>query len=65
MIRRITIAETAPNTLQLQALICCQNPSLNPGQLTAAIEKEIPQYRPDFAKICRVEIFDTNETIFR
>ena len=65
MIRRITVAEADPNTLQLQALICCQNPSLNPGQLTAAIEKEIPQYRPDFARICRMEIFDTNETIFR
>lgn len=65
MIRRITVVEADPNTLQLQALICCQNPSLNPGQLTAAIEKEIPQYRPDFARICRMEIFDTNETIFR
>ena len=65
MIRRITVKESDPNTLLLQALICCQNPSLNPGQLTAAIEKEIPQYRPDFATICRMEIFDCNETIFR
>ena len=65
MIRRISVTEQDSNTLQLQALICCQNPSLNPGQLTAAIEKEIPQYRPDFATICRMEIFDCNETIFR
>ena len=65
MIRRITVAEQDPNTLVLCSLICCQNPALNPGQLTAAIEKEIPQYRPDFAKIRRLEVFDTNETIFR
>ena len=65
MIRRIDVTAQDPNTLLLQALICCQNPSLNPGQLTAAIEKEIPQYLPDFSKICRTEIFDCNETIFR
>ena len=65
MIRRISVSEQDLNTLQLQALICCQNPSLNPGQLTAAIEKEIPAYSPDFARVCRQEIFDTDETIFR
>ena len=65
MIRRITVTEADPGTLVLQALICCQNPALNPGQLTAAIEKELPQYRPDFARICRQEVFDCNETIFR
>ena len=65
MIRKITVTAQDSNTLVLQALICCQNPALNPGQLTAAIEKEIPQFRPDFAKIRRLEVFDTNETIFR
>ena len=65
MIRRIAVKDSDPNTLLLQALICCQNPSLNPGQLTAAIEKELPQFQPDFSKICRQEVFDANETIFR
>ena len=65
MIRKISVTAQDDNTLVLQALICCQNPALNPGQLTAAIEKEIPQFRPDFAKIRRLEVFDTNETIFR
>ena len=65
MIRRIAVKESDPNTLLLQALICCQNPSLNPAQFTSANEKEIPAYRPDFAKIRRLEVFDANETIFR
>ena len=65
MIRRIDVTAEDPNTLVLRALICCQNPALNPGQLTGAIEKETHQFRPDFARIRRLEVFDTNETIFR
>ena len=65
MIRKLDVTAPDSNTLVLQALICCQNPALNPGQLCAAIEKELPQCRPDFAKVCRLEIYDTNETIFR
>ena len=65
MIRRLAVHMQDSNTLILQALICCQNPALNPGQLTAAIEKELPAFQPDFAKICRLEVFDNNETIFR
>ena len=65
MIRRISIAQTDDHTLTLTALICCQNPALNPSQLVAAIERELSQYRPDFARICRLEIFDNNGTIFR
>ena len=65
MIRRLAVHTQDSNTLILQALICCQNPALNPGQLTAAIEKELPAFRPDFAKICRLEVFDNIETIFR
>ena len=65
MIRRLAVRAQDSNTLILQALICCQNPALNPGQLTAAIEKELPAFRPDFTKICRLEVFDNNETIFR
>ena len=65
MIRKIAVTSQDSNTLVLQALICCQNPTLNPGQLIAAIEKELPAYRPDFAKIRRLEVFDSNETIFR
>ena len=65
MIREMTVTAQDSCTLVLQALICCQNPALNPSQLTAAIEKEIPQDRPDFSKIRRLEVFDTNKTIFR
>ena len=65
MIRRLSVVRTDPHTLRLHARICCQNPALNPSQLTAAIEKYMPGFMPDFSKCCRVEIYDGNELTFR
>lgn len=64
MIRRLNVLEQ-PNRLELEALICCQNPSLNPAQLAHAVSCCLPQYKPDFVRCARAEIFDDKETIFR
>ena len=65
MIRQMEVMVSEPGVLHLRTRICCQNPTLNPAQLVAAIEKYLPQYSPDFSKSSRVEIYDTNEVIFR
>ena len=65
MIKHIDVAALNDNALQLNALICCQNPSLNPTQLVAAIERYLPQWKPDHAVCCRTEIYDVNREIFR
>ena len=65
MIRELTIAESNPRELTLTALICCQNPTLNPALLVHAIGKYAPELTPDFSRICRKGIFDTNNEIFR
>ena len=65
MIRRLSISAADENTLQLKALVCCQNPTLNPMQLSAAIEKYLPQHKADFVRCRRVEVYDMNETVFR
>lgn len=65
MIRQIDVTSQDDDTLILHTLICCQSPALNPGLLCAAIEKELPQYRPNFSKVRRLELFDANKTIFR
>lgn len=65
MIRRVGLERTDGNTLKLGARVCCQNPTLNPMQLVAAISAYLPQYAPDFAKCCRMEIYDTEESVFR
>ncbi len=65
MIRSLTVSQTDKNTLELAARVCCQNPTLNPNQLTAAIVKFLPELAPDFSSCRRVEIYDTEEKIFR
>lgn len=65
MIRKLEVVAAEPGVLQLQARVCCQNPTLNPAQLVAAIEKYLPEFMPDFSKCSRCELYDTNEEIFR
>ena len=64
LIRHMEITESA-NVIQLDAIICCQNPSLNPSQITVAIEKYIPHLKPDFIRYKRIELYDQNEIAFR
>ena len=65
MIRNIRIVQTDPNTLEMDARICCQNPTLNPVQLVAAIDRYLPEMVPNFTKCKRFEIMDAQEEIFR
>lgn len=65
MIRSFDIAQKDTDTLLLKARVCCQNPSLSPMQLCAAIEEYLPDFSPDFAKYSRNEIYDFQEQIFR
>ena len=65
MIRSLTVEQTDSQTLTISARVCCQNPTLNPMQMVAAIERHAPELKPDFAKCRRVEVYDTENTIFR
>ena len=65
MIRSLNVEQTDSQTLTIFARVCCQNPTLNPMQLVAAIERHAPELKPDFAKCRRVEVYDTENTIFR
>lgn len=65
MIRTLTLSSDDANTLRVSARICCQNPSLNPAQIVAAIGCYLPEFAPDFAKYRRTEIYDNEEKIFR
>lgn len=64
MIRCLTV-EKGEGQIVIAARVCCQNPTLNPAQLVVAIEKYLPELKPDFSKCARLEIYDTEETIFR
>ena len=64
MIRNLDI-DVGNGMVVLRALICCQNPTLNPMQLVAAIEKYMPEMVPDSSSCTRIEIYDQQGEIFR
>ena len=64
MIRRFTVT-AGERELKIRAMICCQNPALNPMQLAAAVTNYLPELAPDHARSRRIEIFDANEKVFR
>ena len=64
MIRWVKVAGE-DNDIVLNAMICCQNPTLNPMQLAAAVELYLPEFSADAVTCSRVEVYDSNETIFR
>ena len=65
MIRRIAVRRQSRNEIVLDALICCQNPTLNPMQLSAAVERFLPDLKPDACRYRRIELYDAQENIFR
>ncbi|MBR2888717.1 MAG: TIGR03936 family radical SAM-associated protein [Oscillospiraceae bacterium] len=65
MIRQLRVDQNDGHTVTLEARVCCQNPSLNPMQLAAAVDKYLPEFRPDFVKSRRVALYDAQGNIFR
>ena len=65
MIKSLEIEQSDENTILLKARVCCQNPTLNPMQLHAAIVRHLPELTPSFAKCQRVELYDNDGNIFR
>ena len=65
MVRQISVTETGEKAVIIDALICCQNPTLNPAQLTAAIDRYLPDDSADAVSYRRLEIYDNSEMIFR
>ena len=65
MIRSIEIQQGGDNVLVIDAVICCQNPTLNPAQIVTAIDEYLPDLKPDFSKYCRVALYDSNNQLFR
>lgn len=58
----ITAQETA---LCLSCVVSAQNPSLNPMLLAAAVERYLPEDRPDFVRCRRMEVYDGEGNVFR
>lgn len=65
LIHSLSIRQVSSHELELNALVCAQNPGCNPQLLLRAIERHLPQAAPDFARIRRLEVFDEQGNPFR
>jgi len=65
MIKSICLETVSNRELRIDAVICCQNPTLNPTQIVSAISLYRPEIKPDFSRCKRVEIMDKNGNTFR
>lgn len=64
MLHRFSLFERE-RELMLRCTVSAQNPALNPMLLVSAIERYLPDSRPDFARCRRVEVYDANGEVFR
>ncbi len=65
LVKKLELEDVDAKVLRIHATVCCQNPSLNPAQIVAAIATHKPKFAPEYAKICRVEVLTASETVFR
>ena len=65
MISQLEVSCRDGHTVVIEAVVCAQNPALNPMLLASAVERYLPDLRPDFSKCHRVEVYDQNLTTFR
>lgn len=65
MIDRITVKRLSNDLIVLDAVICAQNPSLNPVMILESIKKYIPEYAPSFSSYQRLAFLNSHGEIFR
>lgn len=65
MISDVALTQTDGQTLALRAVICAQNPSLNPQLIVQAITRYLPELAPDFTRCVREAALDASGSIFR
>lgn len=65
MIQHIVFQKQDEFHLIANAIVCCQNPSLNPMQIATAVERYLPELKPDAVQCCRLDLLDIQNNIFR
>lgn len=68
MIREISVGTSIAcplSSLVIEAVVAAQNPTLNPLLLVTAIEKYLPEHRPEHVLCRRLEIYDADMNVFR
>ena len=58
-------AEKREGTVVLHVTVQSQNPGVNPALLAAAVERHLPDLKPDFVRVRRTALLDGNRQQFR
>ena len=53
------------HTAVIEAVVCAQNPTLNPMYLAEAVRTCLPRYAPDAVSVCREEVLDAAGKVVR
>lgn len=64
MIENLDISEE-DGLLRIDVRVAAQNPGLNPALLEAAVVRYLPQFKPDFVTVHRIEMLDAQGRIFK
>jgi len=65
MIQRMELRRLSNHEIEIDTVVCAQNPSLNPMQLVTAIEVHAPEARADFARYARIDVLTADGSVFR
>ena len=59
------ITQTDDTHIEMEVLVCAQNPSLNPKLLVNALELYAPELAPSHSTVKRLEVYDAEGKVFR
>lgn len=59
------IVQKSGTSVEMDVLVCAQNPSLNPQRLLNALELYAPELAPNHSTIRRLEVYDAEGKVFR
>ena len=65
MIQKLTVRSVGEQEIRIDVIGFCQNPTLNPMQLAAAVKLHLPDLAPDFSKCRRIQVLDGEMNDFR
>ena len=65
MIQSLSVARSTEKQFMICAVVSCQEPSLNPAQISAAVAKYLPDCEANYARCRRCELYDVSNQVFR
>ena len=65
LISSMELKQISPQEVCISAVVSAQNPGLNPQLLVQAIETFLPELKPDFSTVHRLEVYDAEGCVFR